>query len=61
MKKVVAYLKEVSQEMKMVSWPKKNELTETTKVVILGSVLFGIAIAVIDLVINQVIQRIIGM
>ena len=49
----VPYLRSVQQELKKVSWTSKEELLLGTKVVIISTFIFGMAIYIADLFINR--------
>ncbi|GAA0470021.1 preprotein translocase subunit SecE [Alkalibacillus silvisoli] len=53
-----SFLKDVSREMRKVSWPKSNELTRYTIIVILTVVFVSIYFTVLDLGITQILERI---
>jgi preprotein translocase subunit SecE len=50
--KIIAFFQDVVKEMKKVTWPTKEELIESTKVVIIVCVVLSLFTYVIDLVIN---------
>ncbi len=54
--KAVTYLKDVRQEMSKVSWPSKDELIESTGVVLLLSGILAIYMFVVDSVLNKIVQ-----
>lgn len=54
--KLFQFLKNVSREMKKVSWPKGRELTSYTITVISTVVFVAVFFAVVDLGITQVIN-----
>lgn len=55
-KKKVSYFREVQNELKKVTWTSKHELIFCTKAVIIATVLFGLAIYVVDLGIRGVLD-----
>lgn len=54
--KIFKFLKDVSREMKKVSWPKSRELTSYTITVIVTVSFVAIFFAVIDLGITQILN-----
>ena len=51
-----AFLTEVRNELKRVSWPSSKEVYATTFVVILTSIFFGVYLFGLDLLFNRVVQ-----
>ena len=51
--KIINFFTDIVREMKKVSWPKKEELKDSTIVVLVTSVIFAIFVYIIDLIINQ--------
>ncbi len=51
--KVQGFIGEVMAELKKVSWSTRQELRDSTLIVIFSSLLLGIFIAVIDLVLSK--------
>jgi preprotein translocase subunit SecE len=58
MNKVTQYVNEVRQELSKVSWSKREELIETTWVVLFICIVFAILVFSIDIVLNRVINAI---
>ncbi|ALC83318.1 MULTISPECIES: preprotein translocase subunit SecE [Bacillus] len=56
---MIKFFKSVGKEMKKVSWPKGNELTRYTIIVIATVIFFTIFFAVLDLGISQLIRLIV--
>ena len=56
--KIVKFFEDVLKEMRKVTWPTKNELMESTKVVIIVCLILAGFTYVIDMIINQVIKGI---
>ena len=54
--KKLSYFREVQNELKRVTWTSKEELILCTKVVIVSTLLFGLAIYVVDLGIRGVLD-----
>jgi preprotein translocase subunit SecE len=56
-----AFLTEVRNEMRRVTWPSRREVYATTIVVILVSAFFGVYIWGIDLVLRTIVNAIYGL
>jgi len=56
--KIKKFFEDVVKEMKKVTWPTKDELMESTKIVIAVCIALAGFTWVIDMVINQVVQGI---
>ena len=56
MRKIVGFLKDVSREMKKVSWPKGKTLFRYTVVVLATIVFFSLFFFVTDIIISRVID-----
>ncbi|MCI0515105.1 preprotein translocase subunit SecE [candidate division KSB1 bacterium] len=56
LQKIINFFKDVRQEMAKVSWPTRDELKDSTIIVILLSVFFAIVIYAIDKVLGGMIQ-----
>ncbi len=50
-----AFLTDVRNEMKRVSWPSRREVYATTVVVIITSVFFGVYLWLVDMGLNRVV------
>lgn len=59
MKRLIDFLRGVAREMRKVSWPKKNELTKYTIIVISTVIIMSLFFTVIDLGISQLIRLVI--
>lgn len=57
--RLTQYLKEVSREMKKVSWPKRKELTRYTTIVLTTVAFFALFFAVIDYGISELIRLVV--
>jgi len=53
----VKFLKDVSREMRKVSWPKGKELVSYTITVIATVAFVAVFFAIVDLLISQVLNR----
>jgi len=56
--KIVGFVNDVVKEMKKVTWPTKDELKESTNVVIVACLLIAAFTYIVDLVVNQIIKGI---
>lgn len=54
--KIVTFFKNVTREMKKVSWPKGNELTSYTITVIATVAFVAIFFALVDLGLTQILE-----
>jgi preprotein translocase subunit SecE len=54
--KIKNYFAETKVELKKVTWPKIAELKESTRVVIVATLILTVIIGAVDLVLNQIIQ-----
>jgi preprotein translocase subunit SecE len=59
-KKLLTFLKEARDELKRVNWPTRKELKDSTKVVILSTLLLVLFIGLIDFVLSKVLNLILG-
>ncbi|MDZ5474279.1 preprotein translocase subunit SecE [Bacillus sp. 31A1R] len=58
MQRIVNFFKDVSSEMRKVSWPKRKELTNYTVTVLATVVFFAVFFALIDTGISELIRLI---
>lgn len=56
--KIVNFFLDIVREMKKVTWPKKEELRESTLVVILTSLIFAAFVFVVDKIISEGLKAI---
>ncbi|MFN3873564.1 MAG: preprotein translocase subunit SecE [Ignavibacterium sp.] len=54
--KIITFFQDVVKEMKKVTWPTKDELFESTKIVIVVCLVLAAFTYVIDMLINQVLK-----
>ncbi len=54
--KIITFFQDVVKEMKKVTWPTKDELFESTKIVIVVCLVLAVFTYVIDMLINQVLK-----
>ncbi|MFQ5905181.1 MAG: preprotein translocase subunit SecE [bacterium] len=53
MKRLIKFLKEVRIELAKVSWPRREELWESTLIVIVVSLIMAVFIGVVDLLLSR--------
>ncbi len=56
--KLKAFLIDTKNELKKVTWPTKDELKESTRVVIIASFMLTVFIGVIDQILSRIIKLI---
>ncbi len=56
--KIIDFFNDVVKEMKKVTWPTKDELIESTNVVIVVSLLFALFTYLVDIALVQMIRGI---
>jgi len=56
--KIIGFFQDVVKEMKKVTWPTKEELIESTKIVIIVCIILSLFTYVIDMIINQAFKGI---
>ena len=54
--KIKKFSKEVSVEMKKVTWPTKEQLKESTRVVVIVCIVFAIFTFVVDQVVTEIMK-----
>ncbi|MGH2575668.1 MAG: preprotein translocase subunit SecE [Ignavibacteria bacterium] len=54
--KIVNFFGDILKEMKKVTWPKREELKESTMVVIITSLIFAAFVYVVDKIINEALK-----
>jgi preprotein translocase subunit SecE len=54
------FLGETRTELKKVTWPTREELRESTKVVIISTIIVTIFIGVVDQVLSRIIRLVLG-
>jgi preprotein translocase subunit SecE len=55
-KKIIDFFVDIVKEMKKVTWPKKEELRESTIIVIVSCLIFSVFIYFVDQIIGQVVK-----
>ncbi len=56
--KIVAYVEDVVKEMKKVTWPNKEELKDSTNVVIVSCLILASFTYIVDMIITQIFKGI---
>ena len=56
--KIINFFGDIVKEMKKVTWPKKEELKESTLVVLLTSLIFAVFVFLIDKIISEGLKAI---
>ncbi len=59
-KKIRVFLEQVRAELKRVSWPKKEDLTRSTSVVIIMILITAVIIGLLDRIFNAVVLKFLG-
>ena len=54
---VRGFFTSVQAEMKKVSWPSRDELVKATRMIVILSILLGIAIGLLDVILNWIFVR----
>ncbi len=60
MNRIATFIREAREELKKVNWPTRKELIESTKVVIVASILLAAFIGLLDFVLTKLTNLIIG-
>jgi preprotein translocase subunit SecE len=58
--KIVKFLKETKAEMRKVTWPTRDELVGSTKIVIIATLVVTLFIGIIDQILTLIIRRLLG-
>ena len=56
--KIIGFFTDVVKEMNKVTWPKKDELRESTMVVLVVCLLIGAFVYVVDMIVSGVLRQI---
>jgi len=56
--KIVNFVNDVVKEMKKVTWPKKEELRESTGIVIIACIILAAFVYVVDRIISTIVSGI---
>ena len=58
--KIVKFLKETKAEMRKVTWPTRDELVGSTKIVIIATLVVTLFIGIVDQILTLIIRRLLG-
>lgn len=58
--KLVKFLKETKAEMRKVTWPTRDELIGSTKIVIIATLVVTLFIGIVDQILTLIIRRLLG-
>ena len=58
--KIRNFLSETRAEMRKVTWPTRDELKESTKIVIIATFIVTVFIGIIDQILTLIIRRLLG-
>ncbi len=58
MKKIVRFIQESYAELKKVTWPNRDDVNASTRIVIISTALIAMALGLVDLLIYQAIELI---
>ena len=56
--KIINFFEDIYKEMRKVSWPKKSELIESTKVVVITMIVSAVFVYIIDKGISELLKAI---
>ena len=59
--RIIKYLKSVQAEMIKVSWPKRDEVTSATTLVVVFSIIFALVVWGFDLILSRVLGFLLSM
>lgn len=58
--KIKRFFSETRVEMRKVTWPTRDELKESTKIVIVGTLVVTVFIGVVDQILTFIVRRLLG-
>jgi len=56
--KIINFFSDVVKEMNKVTWPKKEELRESTIIVLVSCLIIGAFVYLVDMIVSGVLQQI---
>jgi len=56
--KIIGFFNDVVKEMKKVTWPTKDELRDSTSVVLVATLIMAVFVYAIDLVVNVALRNV---
>jgi preprotein translocase subunit SecE len=54
--KLINFFKDIAKEMKKVTWPKKEELKDSTKIVLVTMLIFSLFVYIVDKGISEFLK-----
>jgi preprotein translocase subunit SecE len=60
MERIKAYLTDTRSELKKVTWPSRQELRESTQVVIVSTLIVTVFVGVVDQILSRIIKLVFG-
>jgi preprotein translocase subunit SecE len=58
--KITEFINGVTKEMKKVTWPTKDELRESTTVVLVSTIVISLFVALVDTLLTQIMKLLLG-
>lgn len=58
--KIVKFFSEIVAELKKVTWPTREELKESTKLVIIATFVVTVFVGLVDQILTLIIRRLLG-
>ena len=58
--KITEFINGVTKEMKKVTWPTKDELRDSTTIVLASTVILAIFVALVDTLLTQIMKLLLG-
>ena len=58
--KILNFINDVTKEMKKVTWPTKDELKESTMVVLLTTIILSLFVFLIDSIMQKILSLVVG-
>lgn len=58
--KIIQFFNDVLKEMRKVTWPTRDELKDSTLVVLATSIILAVFVLLVDTVMKQVIKLVVG-
>jgi len=56
--KIINFFSDVVKEMKKVTWPKKEELRESTVIVLVSCLIIGVFVYAVDMIVSRLLSQI---
>jgi preprotein translocase subunit SecE len=58
--RIVTFFNETKTELKKVTWPSRDELKQSTRVVIIATFMMAIFIGIVDQILSRIIKLVFG-